>query len=816
MACERERFAARRILAILAALLALVLLANTGQCGITELVSVSSTGEPANYEVLGVDISADGRYAVFPTEADNLVPGDTNNVVDVFVRDRATRTTERVSVSSTGAQGNGDSRGGPISADGRFVAFESEATNLVPGDTNNVWDVFIRDRLTGTTERVSVSSTGQQGNADSVGGSLSADGRFVAFYSGASNLVPGDTNWSDIFVRDRLSGTTQRVSVSNAGEQANSSSLYASISADGRCVAFVSEASNLVPGDTNGRLDIFVRDRLTGTTERVNVSSSGEQSNTTSDDSGSSMSGDGRFVAFCSDATNLVPDDTNRQRDVFVRDRLNGTTERVSIGSAGEQANRGSIAPAISGDGRYVAFCSGATNLLPGDTNNAMDMFVRDRQTGTLELVSVSSAGEQANGHSYPGPITPGGRFVAFVSEATNLVPGPSGSAIAAYVRDREGTAPPAFSINGGAACTDSAQVTLSITCGQWAEVRFRNDPGDWSLWEPCTAAKPWTLTSGEGTKRVYVQGRDAQLRESVEGWDEIRFDTTTVPPTNLSISINSGAPCTDSAEVQLTLSAEGAAEMRFSNDGQDWSAWQPYASGKGWSLAQPRGTATVWFQCRDGCERESATVSDTIWRVAFDDVLCSHSQRPYIEALSQQAIVPGCSADPPRYCPYGPVSRALIAEALCKAAGKTWLDRATPTFADVPETHPAYGWIERLADAPSWGGTPVTDGCGRQGVQRLFCPDADVTRQQAAKLLCRATGRAPMPTCAGVFADVPSARPPCPYVERLADPTSWPGGAAVTNGCANWRGRRWYCPDSPLKRGQMAVFIVRAFGIPL
>src|SRR5437870_4266363 len=229
-----------------------------------------------------------------------------------------TATTERVSVASDGTQGNGASDGAAISGDGRFVAFRSSASNLVPGDTNGTFDVFVHDRQTGETVRASVASDGAQGNGASNTPAISADGRFVAFTSSASNLVPGDTNSTDdVFVRDRQTRQTTRVSVASDGTQSNGLSLYQSISADGRFVAFPSAATNLVPGDTNAKADTFVHDRMTGATERVSVASDGTQGN---GDSGvPAISADGRFVAFESDATNLVPVDTNSSRDVFVR-----------------------------------------------------------------------------------------------------------------------------------------------------------------------------------------------------------------------------------------------------------------------------------------------------------------------------------------------------------------------------------------------------------------------------------------------------------------------------------------------------------------
>src|SRR5262245_38698554 len=257
----------------------------------------------------------------------------------------------RASVSSNGAQGNAGSGDPALSSDGRFVAFVSDATNLVPGDTNAWPDVFVRDLASGVTGRVTVDSAGNQANANSYEPALSADGRFVAFQSYASNLVPGDTNaTSDIFVHDRLSGTTERVSVDSAGNQGNLASYHPAISADGRFVSFQSDANNLVPGDANLRHDVFVHDRVSGATELVSVDSAENQANGSS--TFSSLSADGRYVAFESDATNLAPQETFSMPDVFVRDRVSGTTELVSISSFDYPI--GGEKPALSPDGRYV------------------------------------------------------------------------------------------------------------------------------------------------------------------------------------------------------------------------------------------------------------------------------------------------------------------------------------------------------------------------------------------------------------------------------------------------------------------------------
>ena len=365
--------------------------------GTTERVSLSATGEEANTPPLPPDpvgghfapfapvISGSGRFAAFASNATNLVPGDTNGHWDVFVRDRELGTTERVSVSSTGEQGNEDSNSGiSITPDGRFVAFSSSASSLVPGDTNGETDIFVRDRLLATTERASVTTAGEQADDYSHSPTISADGRFVAFGCWARNFPgPGLFYSGQVYVRDRLLGTTEAVSVSFDGWPPSSDSGGPSISADGRFVAFLSGASNLVLADTNHAPDVFVRDRLTATTELVSVTSSGEQADGQS--SAPSISGDGRFVLFGSDARNLVSDDTNLVEDIFLRDRLTGLTLRVNLTSTDEQAetahsglsSAGNNPPALSRGGHSAAFCSVATNLVPGDTNRVADVFVR-------------------------------------------------------------------------------------------------------------------------------------------------------------------------------------------------------------------------------------------------------------------------------------------------------------------------------------------------------------------------------------------------------------------------------------------------------
>ena len=320
--------------------------------------------------------------------------------------------TTRVSVDSSGAQSNNASRRGKISGDGRYVAFESSASNLIVGDTNNVEDVFVYDRQTGATTRVSIaSSTGAQANGDSGISAISYDGRYVALESGATNLVTVDANGqSDVFVHDRQTGVTTLVSVSSAGVQANDISENASISADGRFVAFTSSATNLVSGDMNAAQDIFVRDIQSGTTTLVTMNSAGAQANSTS--YSPQISANGQYVVFSSRATNLVDGDTNNSQDIFVRDIQMGQTIRASVNSSGVEADRGAGEPSISGDGRYITFSSSSYNLMDIDTMSFEYVYVHDRQTGATTV--VFNDGDPMYGWSNGSVISADGRYIAF------------------------------------------------------------------------------------------------------------------------------------------------------------------------------------------------------------------------------------------------------------------------------------------------------------------------------------------------------------------------------------------------------------------
>jgi Clostripain family/Bacterial Ig-like domain/PDZ domain/WD40-like Beta Propeller Repeat len=474
----------------------------------TEMVSISSLGTQGNDDSFNSSISSDGRYVAFSSDASNLVAGDTNGVRDVFVYNRELNLVERVSISSTGIQGNGPSFRPSISADGKYVAFESNASNLVQGDTNGTSDVFVYDREIGGIEGITVISrasvgcsfiidngritvwkvyedtpayddgilpgdvileidgqstdgwsldhfageiqgtvdtnvtlkflhpdnsqetftmtreiiTGLVGNGSSRSPSINADGRYVAFHSEASNIVPRDNNAvSDVFVYDQELRIMELVSTSSFESQGDNISNCQSISSDGRYIAFCSDATNLVFGDTNGVCDIYVRDRTLGITERVSISSEGIESKSW-DCLEPDISDDGRYVAFWSSASNLVPNDTNWTPDVFVYDRNLDVIERVSTSSDGTEGNGGSYFPNISSDGQYVVFASWASNLVNNDTNEISDLFIYDRNMDIIECLSLSYSGALGNGWIGGSSISNDNCYVTFESDASNLV----------------------------------------------------------------------------------------------------------------------------------------------------------------------------------------------------------------------------------------------------------------------------------------------------------------------------------------------------------------------------------------------------------
>jgi Tol biopolymer transport system component len=526
----------------------------------TMLISINATATGGgNGDSLPIGVSTNGRYALFESTASNLVPGDTAHVSQVFVRDLLTRTTVLVSAATNGSAANSDAYNSVMTPDGRFVAFASAADNLVAGDTNGIPDVFVRDLAQSLTTLVSIGAVAPINALGSPGSGsplLTPDGRYVAFYSTASNLVAGVNTVGNIYLRDRLGGITTLASagalaalkdlapvtnavsfnlalsqdgrfiafesvafpdgspavmlrfdaqtghtdlidtnpavpmassydrvqdvamtpdgrwvsyVANAidnsgittairvwdaqsgtnvlasGNSANSvfdgsSSDYPVMSEDGRWVAFLSSASDLVTNSLLGDYHCYLHDLKAGTTTLVDVGTNGVGS-ALDLLAGPVISADGRFVGFSTGDPNIVPADRNRASNVFLRDAPSGNTELISVhdpGLPGVTANGSSSVSAAcaSTDGRFVTFFSEADDLVTNDLNGVRDIFVRDLTSGSTTLVSVGLNGLAANGLSTEPAISANGRFVAFSSFATNLVNGDTGLFEDVFVRD--------------------------------------------------------------------------------------------------------------------------------------------------------------------------------------------------------------------------------------------------------------------------------------------------------------------------------------------------------------------------------------------
>lgn len=368
-------------------------------------------------------LSKDGRYVAFCSEANNLVINDMNGQTDVFVKDTWTGQVRLVSVSSSGVQGNNESANPRLTPDGRFVVFTSLANNLVPGDTDGDYDVFVRDLVGQTTTRVSVSSGGPT-NSNGGEASITADGRYVAFSSIARLTADDSDNNADVYLRDTLLGFTTKVSVGLGGAESVGDCSWPVITPDGSRIAFHGVVQNLVQGDTNNRSDVFLWERSTGAITRISVSDNGTQANAESELP--SISDNGRYVVFDSGASNLVAGDTSTY-DVFLRDTANSTTVKLTSAPNGVNANNHSYFAFLSGDGRYVTYQSDATNLVVGDTNGKMDVYVTRLSDLANRRVSIALNGTQPNLPCMVPSISERGQKVAFISQASNLVANDTG-----------------------------------------------------------------------------------------------------------------------------------------------------------------------------------------------------------------------------------------------------------------------------------------------------------------------------------------------------------------------------------------------------
>ena len=402
----------------------------------------NTTGVQANATSNGPVIGGDGRYVVFVSEASNLVAGDTNGVNDVFRKDRSTGEVVRVSTAADGAQTT-VAAGGQIglSADGRYVVFTTADSGLVAGDTNGLPDAFRKDLTTGAVIRVSTAVDGSQSDGPSLVESITPDGRYVLFQSQATNLVAGDTNGViDVFLKDLSDGSILRASTDAAGNQVNAPSGSGYVTPDGRYVLFGSFASNLIAGDTNGQPDLFRKDLTDGSIVRVNIRADGSQTAAGVRLRDYEISDDGRYAVFSSDATTLIPGGTsNGKHNGFRKDLVTGEVLQVNVRLDGVQAGPNGDGVGnmdISADGRYVAFADDAGNLVTGDDNGTSDVFVKDMDTGELLGASFRADGVVGNSGTVNPFVDDAGELAAFTSFSDNLVSGDTNGVNDAFIKN--------------------------------------------------------------------------------------------------------------------------------------------------------------------------------------------------------------------------------------------------------------------------------------------------------------------------------------------------------------------------------------------
>lgn len=404
-------------------------------------VNVGSGGVQANDNSYYLSVSEDATVVAFESFASNWGPDQTDlNFVDIFVHNRSSNITRKISVGGGGENADQRSFDPFVSADGRYISFISYATNLVDGDTNrhdfvdDGLDVFLYDWNTGVLQRVSLNWKGEQINDNSVG-RISPDGRYVIFASSGDGIINGESNsdgYAAIYKRDLVTGAIERITQTSTGGFPNGSTARAVASLDGRFIAYVSNATNIVP-DGNAYSDVMLYDSKTDETILISKPATGGSANDNS--SAPEISEDGRYIVFRSFATNLVPNDTNGKSDIFVYDRLTGETQLVSVSSSGVQANEDSRDPAICGNGRFVSFTTEATNLVSLAYNGHRQVYVHDLVTQTTFLATGTDT-FMGNGRAHRSTLAADCRTVGFATEATNLIAGDTNEKRDLFVAD--------------------------------------------------------------------------------------------------------------------------------------------------------------------------------------------------------------------------------------------------------------------------------------------------------------------------------------------------------------------------------------------
>ncbi len=683
---------------LMAALLLLSGAVSARQFLTVERVSITSGGA----EIVNAQrpaISQDGRYVAFWTDANGVVAADdTNNQGDVYVHDRSTNETVRVSIGNGNVQGNNVTFNElDISGSGTLIAMTSAATNFVTGDTNNAADIYVFDRGVGAMARVSLSYTGAQANGASSNPVISQDGRFVLFRSAATNLIANDTNAQpDLYLYDRVVNPVSqiaRVNVASDDAQSNQedpNSQY-DMNGDGTVIVFDSIGSTLVPNDTNNTYDIFLRDRLSDVTSRISVGANAVQGNGAS--TSPVISADGRYVAYSSAAANLVTGDTNGVTDIFLYDRITSTTTRVSITTEGTQANGKSSQPEISGNGRYVSFASDATNLVPDDTNGVTDIFVHDTETGITTRVNVDSGGQQAVGAAAPlHSMSSGGQAIAFESAAANLVPNDTNNSNDVFVA----VAGPAAPSDLTATAVSETRIDLAWTDNAQDETRYMVERRRGSnAWRFIAENLPTSTVAFSDTGlntcttysyRVYAADATGRSPSSIvtettlgcppaeftlrrprnedvivnpAAVDELRWDESREAQTYaITLTRTAGSPLEDVIKVTGTaadLCAEGDGFCRYpldgpallSNGSYSWTVTATNAKG-----STTASDAPYTFVVDDTLPPRNFTLFtptlDTIFRSAFE--LTEFTWRENIDAVAYDLFVMRISTDPARF----------------------------------------------------------------------------------------------------------------------------------------------------------------------
>ncbi len=557
----------------------------------TALISANAGGGQGNSGSAGAVYSADGTKVAFYSNASNLASSDTNGKNDVFVKDLTNGAVTLVSQNAGGQIGNGDSYNPVFSPDGTKVVFYSNASNLVSGDTNGLIDVFIKDLTNNTVTLVSQTSGGQIGNSASYDPVFSPDGTKVAFYSYASNLTSFDSNGTaDIFVKDLATNAVTLISKDANGQLGNGFSFTPVFSPDGTKVAFYSAASNLVSGDTNGVVDVFVKDLNTGAVTLVSKSASGQIGNLSS---GSPVfSPDGTKIAFFSDASNLVSGDTNGMTDIFVKDLNTGAVTLVSQTASGTLGNGGSFGPAFSPDGTKIAFYSSATNFVSGDTNGNADVFVKDLVTGAVTRVSQTTSGQVGNyGSSHP-VFSPDGTKILFTSSASNLVSGDANNSSDIFI-----TTLSPNTVATGRLTEDSGTVTASgklviadVDTGEAGVQAQSSVAGTYGSFALATDGS-WTYTLNNASAAVQALAAGQKVTDSftavsADGSLQAPVTVTIIGANDTPVARNDvldGTPIASGVETRIntvTVSDQSLSQVAALKNGGYVSVWATAASG--------------------------------------------------------------------------------------------------------------------------------------------------------------------------------------------------------------------------------------------